>query len=50
MYEVPAIIGTCTTCIAPASLIATFAVILVGAIIALRSERRNQRLMIALNV
>jgi len=45
MYEVSAIIGACTTCIAPASLIATFAMILVGAIIAVQSERRNQRLI-----
>jgi hypothetical protein len=47
MYEVPAIIGTCTNCIAPASLVATFAMILIGAITAVHSERRNQRLMSA---
>jgi hypothetical protein len=45
MYEVPAIVGACATCIAPASLIATFAMILIGAIIAVQSERRNQRLI-----
>src|SRR5437870_5754935 len=45
MYEVPAIIGACTNCIAPGSLVATFATILVGAVIAIHSQRRNQSLM-----
>jgi ABC-type Fe3+ transport system permease subunit len=44
MNEVPAIITACTNCLAPASLVATFAVVLVGVVIAAYSERRNQRL------
>jgi tetrahydromethanopterin S-methyltransferase subunit C len=45
MYEVPAIIGACTNCIAPTSLVATLALILVGAVIAVQLQRRNQRLI-----
>ena len=43
MNEIPALIGACTNCIAPASLVATFATILIGAIIATFAERRTQR-------
>jgi len=49
MNEVPAIITACTNCLAPASLVATFAVVLVGVVIVAYSERRNQRL-ISVNV
>jgi hypothetical protein len=45
MDEVPAIITACANCLAPASLVATFATVLVGVVIAAYSERRNQRLM-----
>ena len=41
MYEAPAIIGTCLNCIAPGSLSATLAFILVAAGIALTAERRK---------
>ena len=41
MFETPAIIGTCTTCIAPASFSATLALIVVGVSIALTVERRK---------
>jgi hypothetical protein len=41
MYEAPAIIGTCLNCIAPGSLSATLAFIVVGAGIALTAERRK---------
>ena len=41
MYEAPAIIGTCINCIAPGSLIATLALIVIGAGIALTVERRK---------
>jgi hypothetical protein len=39
MYE--AIIGTCTNCIAPGSLGATLALIVIGAGIAVTAERRK---------
>ena len=39
MYEAPAIIGNCINCIAPASLSATLALIVIGAGIALTVER-----------
>jgi hypothetical protein len=39
--QAPAIIGTCINCIAPASLSATLALIVIGAGIALTVERRN---------
>jgi len=41
VYEAPAIIGTCINCIAPASLVATLALILIGAGVALTAERRK---------
>ena len=41
MYEAPAIIGTCINCIAPGSLSATLALILIGAGVALAAERRK---------
>jgi hypothetical protein len=41
VYEAPAIIDTCINCIAPGSLSATLAVILIGAGIALTAERRK---------
>jgi hypothetical protein len=41
VYEAPTIIGTCTNCIAPGSLSATLALIVVGAGIALTVERRK---------
>lgn len=41
MYEAPAIIGTCINCIAPGSLSATLALILIGAGVALTAERRK---------
>ena len=41
MYEAPAIVGTCINCIAPGSLTATLAVIMVGAIIALIVEQQK---------
>lgn len=41
MYEAPAIIGTCINCIAPGSLVATLALILIGAGVALTAERRK---------
>jgi hypothetical protein len=39
MYEAPSVIGTCINCIAPGSLSATLALIVIGAGIALTSER-----------
>ena len=39
MFETPTIVGTCINCIAPGSLSATLALILVGAGIALTAER-----------
>jgi hypothetical protein len=39
MYEAPAVIGTCINCIAPGSLSATLALIVIGAGIALTAER-----------
>jgi len=41
VYEAPAIIGTCINCIAPGSLVATLALILIGAGVALTAERRK---------
>jgi hypothetical protein len=41
MFEAPAIIGTCINCIAPGSLSATLALVLIGAAIALTAERRK---------
>ena len=41
MYEAPAIIRTCINCIAPGSLSATLALIIIGASIALTVERRK---------
>lgn len=41
MYETPTIVGTCINCIAPGSLSATFALIVIGAGIALTAERRK---------
>jgi hypothetical protein len=41
VYEAPAIIGTCINCIAPGSLAATLALIIIGASIALTVERRK---------
>jgi hypothetical protein len=41
MYEAPSVIGTCINCIAPGSLSATLALIVIGAGIALTSERRK---------
>ena len=41
MYEAPSIIGTCVNCIAPASLSATLALIVIGVGIALTAERRK---------
>jgi hypothetical protein len=41
MYEAPAIIGTCVNCIAPGSLSATLALLLMGIGAALTAERRK---------
>jgi hypothetical protein len=41
VYEAPAIIGTCINCIAPGSLSATLALIVIGAGVALTAERRK---------
>jgi hypothetical protein len=41
MYEAPSIIGTCINCIAPGSLSATLALIVIGVGIALTAERRK---------
>ena len=41
MYEAPSVIGTCINCIAPGSLSATLALIMIGAGIALTAERRK---------
>jgi hypothetical protein len=41
MFEAPAIIGTCINCIAPGSLGATLALILIGGGFALTAERRR---------
>lgn len=41
MFETPTIVGACINCIAPGSLSATLALILVGAGIALTAERRK---------
>jgi hypothetical protein len=41
MYEAPAIIGTCINCVAPGSLSATLALIVIGAGMVLTAERRK---------
>jgi hypothetical protein len=41
VYEAPAIIGTCINCVAPGSLSATLALIVIGAGIALTAQRRK---------
>jgi hypothetical protein len=41
VYQAPTIIGTCITCIAPTSLSATLALIVIGASIAPTVERRK---------
>jgi hypothetical protein len=41
MFEASTIIGTCIDCIAPGSLSATLALIVIGAGIALTAERRK---------
>ena len=41
MFEAPAIIDTCVNCVAPGSLTATLALIVIGAGIALTAERRK---------
>jgi citrate lyase alpha subunit len=41
MYEAPTIIGTCINCIAPGSLGATLALVVIGAGIAVTAERRK---------
>jgi hypothetical protein len=41
MYEAPAIIGTCINCLAPGSLTATLALVLIGALMVAYSERRK---------
>ena len=41
MYEAPVIIGTCINCVAPGSLSATLALIVIGAGMALTAERRK---------
>ena len=42
VYEAPAIIGTCINCIAPGSLLATFALILIGVGLAAHFEMRKK--------
>jgi hypothetical protein len=42
MFEAPTIIGNCINCIAPGSLSATLALILIGSCVALAAERRKQ--------
>jgi hypothetical protein len=41
MIEVPAVVTSCINCIAPGSLSATLAVILIGVGVAWTAERRN---------
>ena len=41
MFEAPTIIGTCINCIAPGSLSATLALIVIGAGVALTAEQRK---------
>ena len=41
VYEAPAIIGTCINCVAPGSLSATLALIVIGAGMALMAGRRK---------
>jgi hypothetical protein len=45
MFEAPAIIGTCINCIAPGSLSATLAFVLIGAGVVLTAERRKLALL-----
>jgi hypothetical protein len=44
MGEAFSIVGTCINCTAPASLLATLAVLAIGVALALRAERRNSGL------
>jgi hypothetical protein len=44
-FEAPAIIGTCINCVAPGSLGATLALIVIGAGIALTTQRRKLALV-----
>jgi hypothetical protein len=41
MYEAPSIVGTCINCVAPGSLSATLAFIVIAATVALTVERRK---------
>jgi hypothetical protein len=41
MFEAPSVIGTCINCIAPGSLSATLALIMIGVGFALTAERRK---------
>jgi len=41
VHEAPTIIGTCINCISAGSLSATFALVLIGAAVALTAERRK---------
>jgi hypothetical protein len=41
VYEASAIVGTCINCVAPGSLSATLALIVIGASVALTAERRK---------
>jgi hypothetical protein len=41
MYEAPSVIGTCINCIAPGSLSATLALVIIGAGMVLTAERRK---------
>lgn len=41
MYDASTIIGTCINCVAPASLLATFALIVIGAGIAVGVEMKQ---------
>jgi len=45
VYEAPTIIGTCINCIAPGSLSATLALIVIGVAFALTAERRKLALV-----
>jgi hypothetical protein len=42
--ETAGIVGSCINCVAPANLMATLAVILIGAVFAVRFERRKTAL------
>jgi hypothetical protein len=43
MNEVPAMIGTCINCFAPANLLATWALILAGAVLVAQFELRKAK-------